>query len=313
MAAKTILTLTCNPCIDKGFSVERVLPDKKLRATDIRRDPGGGGINVSRVIKRLGGETVAWGMAGGAAGEMLKRLLDAESITYRFVPIRGETRINTTVFERATGAEYRFSMPGPRVSEDELDLLLSIIHAIEEKFAMVVFSGSLQPDIPGDFYARLIAGAHKAGIKTLVDASGESLLEALTARPFLIKPNRSELEALVQHPVSGTAEALAAAREVIARGREMVLVSLGADGAIAVTADRAFCANAPPVVAKSRVCAGDSLMGAFALKLAQEAPLPEALAYGVAAGSAAALTPGTELCRAEDVRAVLPQVDVDEL
>lgn len=313
MPAKTILTVTCNPCIDKGFTVERVEPEKKLRATDIRRDPGGGGINVSRVIKRLGGETVAWGLAGGAAGEMLKSLLDAESIAYRFVPIRGETRINTTVFERSNGTEYRFSMPGPSVSEDELDLLLSIICAIEEKFALAVFSGSLQPEIPRDFYARMVEGAHSVSIKTLVDASGEELRQSVAAKPFLIKPNRNELENLVERSLSSASSVLEAARELVDRGCKTVLASLGPEGAVVATADEAYCAAAPSLPTKSKVGAGDSLAAAFALKLAQEAPLADALAYGVAAGAAATLTPGTELCRPEDVHAILPRITVEKL
>jgi len=312
-APATVLTVTCNPCIDLGFSVERVVSDAKLRVADIRHDPGGGGVNASRVIKRLGGETVAWGLAGGEAGKMLERLLDEEGVVHRFIPIAGDTRINTTVFERATGAEYLFSMPGPEVTADELDLLLTITRAIERKFALAVFSGSLPPGVPQDTHARLVQSAHRFRIRSIVDASGEALRESVRAKPFLVKPNRDELAYLAGRPLESTDDLLKAARELTAAGCGIVVVSQGADGALAVTSEEAVHAPAPQLPAKSRVGAGDSLVGALALKLAQGAPLAEALAFGVAAGTAAALTPGTELCLPEDVAAILPLVRVEKL
>ncbi|MDP1632935.1 MAG: 1-phosphofructokinase family hexose kinase [Caulobacter sp.] len=311
---QTIITLTLNPAIDVSTSVERVEPAVKLRCGESRRDPGGGGINVARVIRRLGGEALAIFPAGGVTGELLVALLAAEGVPTLAVPIAGDTREDMTVTERATGLEYRFVLQGPQLSWTEWRGCLDATVQPGDGQGFIVASGSLPPGVPDDFLVRLASVARTAGERVVLDTSGPALKAALRQGVYLIKPNLRELEDLTGETLDTDARRLAAARRLIADGAaEVIALTLGDQGAILVTADQAWRAPALDITPVSSVGAGDSFLGGMVHALASGQSLEDSFRMGLAAGSAALASPGTDLCQAEAVLALLPKVALQPL
>jgi 6-phosphofructokinase 2 len=304
-----VVTLTMNPSIDVSVSVERVTPFHKLRCGASRRDPGGGGINVARVIKRLGGNVMAMYPNGGAIGELLRHLADAEGIPGLTIPISGETREDFTVVEQATGAQYRFVLPGPYLTEREWTTCLDVFGALEQGTQFFVGSGSLPPGVPDDFYGRVAKLAKQAGTKIVIDSSGPPLRVALAVGVYLFKPSLNEFRTLLGSPLETEVEWVNACRTVVTAGQaEVVALTLGDRGALVVTRDRVLRAPAIAIKPVSVVGAGDSFLGAMIWSLTAGHSLETAFRYGVAAGSAALLAPGTELCRWEDVERLVHDV-----
>jgi 6-phosphofructokinase 2 len=309
-----IVTVTMNPAIDVATSVDRVVPTRKLRCKAAQRDPGGGGINVARVVRRLGTDVVAIYPAGGSIGRLLQRLVYDQGIVSVPVHVAEETREDFTAFDESIGDQYRFVLPGPRLSEAEWRSCLEALASLPQKPRFVVASGSLPPGVPDDFYAQLTRCATTLGAKTLLDTSGAALRSALTESMFLIKPNLGELRALTQASLDDERARIDACRKIIATGgAEVIALSLGHEGALLVTRDGAWRAPALAVKAVSAVGAGDSFLGAMVWALADGKDLVEAFRWGMAAGAAALLTPGTELSYAEDIRRLLPQVSITPL
>jgi 6-phosphofructokinase 2 len=308
-----IITVTCNPCVDKSFSVRGLRPEAKMRAKDVRYDPGGGGVNVSRVIKRFGCETTALGFAGGHTGAALRDLLDHEGVSYDMVAVKEPTRINITILDEEDGAQYVFSLPGAHVDNTEWHELVNKIHSIEPKPSYIVLSGSLPPGLNNEAYGELAKHANARGITVFVDTSGEPLHKTFEHMPALVKPNRRELGLLVGKELTGLEDVLAASRDVLAMGPKAVVVSLGDQGALAVNEHGAWQAKAPSVKTVSKVGAGDSMMAALVRSLSIGNELKDALKLGVAAGSAATISPGTELCRMKDIDCLFPKVEVKAL
>lgn len=308
-----IATLTANPSLDLSAEVDAVEPIRKLRCTAARCDPGGGGINVARVIRRLGGDALAVFAAGGMTGRRLEALVQAEGIRIFPVEIAGETREDFTVLEKRSGRQYRFVLPGPMLAPDELSKCVDALSLCGEA-EFVVTSGSLPPGAPPDFYVEVAKRAKAAGRKTVVDTSGPALAAVLAEGVYLVKPNARELAELTGKTLGDEAACLAAARDIVGRGgAEIVALSLAEKGARLVTRKDAWRAHAPSVTPVSTVGAGDSFVGALVLALTRGAALPEALRRAVAAGTAALLSEGTELCRAETVERLLPQVGVEQI
>jgi len=297
-----VVTITLNPAVDKSIHVERVVPERKLRSDRPRHEPGGGGINVARVLHELGVHVDAHWTRGGHTGERLEGLLDLTGIEHHPLAITGETREHLIVFETSTGHQFRFGTPGPVLLDAEIAAVERRIAALTPETPFLVLSGSLPDSAPDDTYARLAASA-PIGTRVVLDTSGLALAHALDAGGvYLLKPNRRELETLAGQSVEDDASLIAAARSLIDRGAvEVVVTSLGAGGAMAVTADRAWHVRAPAVRALSAVGAGDSMVAGMVTGLLQGRPLAGAIRYGVAAGAAAVTTPGTQLCRREDV------------
>jgi 6-phosphofructokinase 2 len=297
-----IVTLTMNPAVDLSTSVERVVSEHKLRCSPARRDAGGGGINVARVASRLGADVKALYPRGGETGALLRRLVDAEGIASLSVHVAGDTREDITVVEEASGEQFRFVFPGPELSKAEWRHCLAAITALKGRPALFVASGSLPPGVPPDFYAEAAKCAKARGAQVIIDTSGPPLERALDEGVYLIKPNLRELRQLTGHPLDDQAACIEASRQLVDAGRtEIVALSLGRDGALFVTADGAWRAPALEVELVSAVGAGDSFVGSLAWSIASGHDLQDAFRYAVAAGSAALLTPGTELSRAEDV------------
>lgn len=306
-----IVSLTANPAVDLSTEVERLQPFQKLRCANARRDPGGGGINVSRVLKRFGMHSLAVYPAGGPTGNLLNQLIDKEDIDALAVSVKGETREDFSVVERSTDQQFRFVLPGSPLTESECDSLLGALENLRPAF--LIASGSLAPGTPTSLYARAVRLAGAANAKVVLDTSGPPLAAALSRGVYLVKPNLRELRELTGKALESEKEYVSAARNVIDRGwAQIVALTLADEGALVVTGERAWRAFAPKVIPVSTVGAGDSFLGAMLWRLASGKNLADALQYAVAAGTAALLAPGTELCRLSDVTKLLPQVQLRE-
>lgn len=307
-----VVTFTPNPAIDISTSVEKIVPTHKLRCAPAQRDPGGGGINVARVIARLAGEVTAVYPVGGATGQLLRWLVDREGISSVTFAVREETREDFTVHEETSRGEYRFVMPGPLLSEAEWRGLLGVLAAIEAGAGVVVASGSLPAGLPDDFYARTAKHVAELGARFVLDTSGPALAEAMSGPIYLLKPSFGELSRLLGEPLDGEQKCIRAARRLVMAGKaEIVALTMGHHGALLVTRDEAL--RAPPLRVKvaSAVGAGDSFLGAMVWSLARGDDIRESFRYGVAAGTAAVMYPGTQLCRATDVHDLYRKVVVE--
>ncbi|MCP9627670.1 1-phosphofructokinase family hexose kinase [Rhodopseudomonas palustris] len=309
-----IVTLTPNPAIDLSTSIERLVPSRKLRCAAQQRDPGGGGINVARVVKRFGGDVEAIYPAGGFTGRLLRSLLDREQIPSRVVESEAETREDFSVTEAATGQQFRFVLPGLPLAESEWRGLLEILGGTDPAPKIVVGSGSLPPGVPADFYAQAAAVAKRIGAKFFLDTSGAPLVAALAHGVTLIKPNLREMQELAGRPLANDADYVAAARQQIEAGKvEIVALSLGHLGALLVTKDEALRSPALPVAQVSTVGAGDSFLGAIAYSLAQGRSIEDGFRRALASGSASLTMHGTELCRPADVERLCREVVIERL
>ena len=298
---KTIVTMVLNPAIDKSSSVAHVMAEQKLYCKPPRFEPGGGGVNVSRAIKKLGGESLLLYPVGGLTGKMLQKLLDQEGLNHRPFPIEGLIRESLVILEEATGRQYRFGMPGPEFQEQEWEQFLTALSVMDPAPEYLVASGSLPPGVPPDFYARVARIGKERGAKVIIDASGEAMKKALMEGVYMIKPNVREFRELVGKDIKEEAQIKVEARKMIQCGRcELLVISLGAAGALMVSEEVTERILPPTVPIVSKVGAGDSMVAGIVLSLARGKPLRESVLFGVAAGAAAVMTPGTELCRRED-------------
>jgi 6-phosphofructokinase 2 len=298
-----VVTITPNPAVDVSTAVEKIVPVYKLRGAWRRRDPGGGGINVARVIKRLGGEAVAIYPIGGATGDSLHKLVEREGVASQTFTIADETREDFFVSEISTGQQYRFILPGPRLAEGEWRECLNLLSGAEPFPRFVVASGSLPHGVPDDFYARVARVAKRRGAKMILDTSGPALAAAVAEGVDLIKPNLREMRDLTGREPSDASEWEGAAKDLVRNGKVAVIsLTMGHLGAALVTRDRILRAPPLAITPVSAVGAGDSFLGALIHGLASGIDLEDAFRLAAAAGAAALLNPGTELCRAEDVR-----------
>ncbi|RIJ41892.1 1-phosphofructokinase family hexose kinase [Pontibacter oryzae] len=298
-----IITITLNPALDKSTHVAQVLPEKKLRCNEPTYESGGGGVNVSRALKKLGGSSCAWVWVGGPSGKRLCALLQSEGVDVWAVETKNWTRENLMVMEDNSGNQYRFGMPGPYTYEDEWERCLKQLTQMpdEELPKFVVASGSLPPGVPEDFYSQLAGIAKARGFKLLVDTSGDALLKAAGEGVYLLKPNIGELAALAGKEKISAMEQEEIAMQVINAGKcKVLVVSLGARGAMLASKDGISYVVPPIVPQQSAVGAGDSMVAGMVLGLLNGNSLGDVARYGVAAGTAATMTPGSELCRQED-------------
>jgi 6-phosphofructokinase 2 len=302
-----IITLTINPTIDKSTSVESVASEIKLRCDAPQFHAGGGGINVSRVVKRLGGDPLTIYTVGGGTGQHLVQLLDKENLRSQPIPIAGMTRENLTVYERSSGLQYRFGMPGPEINEWQA--------CIDACFAQpadyIVASGSLAPIVPEDFYKRIAERAKGTSTKVIVDTSGKALEACAQAGVYMLKPNLEEIQ-LLSGKKFETEEALAdVVQELIHGGMAQVFViSMGASGAMMVTIDDVVKMRPPVVPVKSKVGAGDSMVAGIVWALSNGEDLRTAVRYGIASGSATVMQAGTQLAHVDDVMRIVKRIAV---
>lgn len=289
-----ILTITLNPCVDKSTIVDKLKPDSKLRCHDLLNEPGGGGINVSKALKRLEAPNVALFPAGGNNGNMLCSLLKEEDIIFHAVDTKVETRENWIVLEEGQNNQFRFTFPGRAVEESTIITLISHIRNFSPEF--VIASGSLPPGLPDYFYGLIVKNAKSVGAKTIVDTSGNALQALKGKGAFLIKPNIGELCKMLGIEWLDKNEVPDAAQQAIMDGyAEIIAISMGPLGAWIVSRDERYFAAAPDVPKRSTVGAGDSMVAGITYMLAQKRSLKEAIAFGVSCGSAATMNHGAQL------------------
>ncbi|HEX2571895.1 MAG TPA: 1-phosphofructokinase [Polyangia bacterium] len=308
-----IITLTVNPAVDQTLWVDHFRPGHVNRPTEVHLDPAGKGINVSRMVHRLGRPTIALGFLGGDIGHLMQTALQAERVQNHFVPIAGQTRINVTIVDRTEGLSSNLYGPGPRVTAEELGELDEMLECWFKAGRVLVLAGSLLPGIPEDFYARYIERARACGVKTILDADGPSLRQGIAAQPFLIKPNQTEAEHLLGRPLPRLEDVARGARELSERGISVVVISLGAAGAVCAYEGNLWHVLPPKVQLQSTVGSGDSLVAGMAVELADGGGVVAGLRLGTAAGAATALSAGTSLGTPEDVKRLLAEVQIKEL
>lgn len=306
-----IVTVTFHPCIDVNLSVPSLVPDVKLACTQVQRQPGGGGINVARAVRNLGGKATAVFMAGGVTGDRLGQLLAEEGVPMVVLEVAGETRENIIIRDEKTGLQYRCNLPGPPMPEAALEDLLVLLEK-GDGIRWLVVSGSLAPGMGTDIYPRLAALAEQKGMRLVVDTGGEALRAALQSGVYLVKPSLHELLTLTTGLRDGT-DIEARAQQLLAERRcEAVIVSLGPDGALLATGKGCQRFPAPGVEVASTVGAGDSMLAGIVLSLDSGMSLERSVAFGVICGTAATLHPGTGLCRPEDVNRLKHQINAHE-
>jgi 6-phosphofructokinase 2 len=296
-----IITLTLNPAVDKTTYTAKVVPEKKLRCSHPIYHAGGGGINVSRALARLGCYSTPVYLAGGTTGNHFQQLLAKEHLGSIVVPIEGNTRTNLTVVEESTGFQFRFGMISPPILESEWQFCLQILEQ-QLDFDYIVASGSIPPEVPLDFFGRVAAIAKSKNARLIIDTSGEALQQAIKVGVFLIKPNLAELSALYGLEELAKEDIKKAAQSIIASGAcTAVAISMVPDGAGLVTKEEYYQISAPPVVVKSTVGAGDCMVAGMVYGISNNWSWQDILSYGIACGSAATLNEGTQLCTKADV------------
>ncbi|KRA04753.1 1-phosphofructokinase family hexose kinase [Acidovorax sp. Root568] len=305
-----IITLTLNPALDLATTTDHVVPTHKLRCGPVRRFAGGGGINVARVLHRLGADVSAWALAGGAAGAQVQQLLAGEGVPTRLQRIAGDTRENFSVVETSTGQEFRFVLPGPMLQASEWQACLDALATRTPPPRWLIASGSLPPGTPNDFYAQLARAASGRGVRVAVDTSGPPLAAALQAGVALVKPSLRELRDLLQQPLEQAADWCTAAQSLVRSGAaDTVALSVGEQGAVLATREGVWQAPALNVPATTGTTgAGDCFLAALVWALDRGDAPAEALRWGVAAGAAALLHPGTTLAQADDVQRLVHSV-----
>ena len=299
-----IITITLNPAIDKNYTVERLAPEHKLRCPNPQIDPGGGGINVSKALKELDTKSLAVFFSGGRNGAYLEELLKGLSLDIHPINIEGDTRESVVIVDKASGKEYRIVVEGPDIGLPSFDQMLQQIKT--NKPSYVVASGSIPKGLPEDVFARVAKAVKESGARFIVDTSGEPLKKAVKEGVFLLKPNLKELSSLCGAESLQLEDVDDAAMELIRKGKcEVVVVSLSSSGAMVVTADGHHHIPAPTVERKSTVGAGDSMVAGMVWSLTQGKSYMEMAMMGVACGTAATMSPGTQLFRRADAEKLL--------
>lgn len=296
-----IVTLTVNPALDKSAHFRGLVPEQKIRCETPRFDAGGGGVNVSKAIARLGGVSKAIFTSGGASGQLLKELIAKENIPFESIEIHSWTRESFVAVDDNTNLQYRFGFKGAEVNTVEKEEIIRVIQELKCKY--LVISGSLNEGLPVDFYKQIAEIVKKSNIKLIADVYGEPMKKLLESGVYMMKPNVGELAKLIGVERIEMKEVYEAVKQIITKGQaEIVVVSLGPQGAVMATKDSYDFVPAPHVPKRSTVGAGDSMVGGIVWALSQNKSLKEAMRWGVACGSAATMNEGTQLFKGEDAK-----------
>lgn len=307
-----IYTITLNPALDRTITVKSLIEDETIRVISENRYAGGKGVDVSRVIRKLGGKSIALGFVGGYDGLELEGRLVNDGVLTNFVHISGNTRTNVIVYENTTGKRFLISAPGPTIEPHEIGQLYNQILSLPE-LDYIVISGSIPPGVRPTIYGQLVMTAKNLGAIVALDADGEPMKEGVRLGPHIIKPNIHELGRLVGRTIKSEKEIVATSRKLCSKGVEIVIVSRGAKGLVVVTKKKTIKAVPPSIKVQSAVGAGDTTLAGFVLAYSKKRPLEECVRLACASGAATAMTPGTELCHKEDVEKILPQVQITSI
>lgn len=306
---KTILTITLNPAVDKSSSVQSIIPERKLRCNSPKYEPGGGGINVSRALKRLGIASDIFFISGGRTGVLLEALLKAEQLNIFPFHVTSETRENFIVLDISSNKQYRFGFPGRELTQEQQKNILGSLSTVNAYPNFVVISGSLPIETNPDFIRKLINMYKSKGSKVIIDTSGEALKTAVEEGVFLLKPNIGELAFLVGKEKLEETDVDQAAKLIISQGKaEVVVVSLGSKGAVLFSASEKIRIEAPPVAVKSTVGAGDSMVAGMISVLVKGGDYKKVLSMGIACGSATTMTEGTGLFTRENAKHLFDEI-----
>jgi 1-phosphofructokinase family hexose kinase len=303
-------TVTLNPGLDRTLTVSVLHENSVLRATHSRLDWGGKGFNVTRALQALGVESIALGLVGGFTGQMLTQGLSDLGITTDFIQIPGETRTNTVIEESGSGRYLKVNEPGPTIDAIALDTLHARIFAHLSPGSYWALCGSLPPGAPPSVYADLITLIQSHGAFACLDASGEALRLGLAAAPFLVKPNAEEAAEVTGIPITNTASAQRAATLFLDQGAKLVALSLGADGLLLTNGNQSIRARPPQVAVQTLVGVGDALLAGLLYALHHRLSLTDIARWGVAAGTAAAMSPGVGVGTLAEVSALITQVQL---
>lgn len=296
-----IVTLTMNPALDITTSAPQVRPTSKIRCVGARYDPGGGGINVARTAHVLGESVSAVFPVGGPTGDLVTELLGKADVPFRRVAIAEPTRESFTVNDDSSGQQYRFVLPGPCLTTQEQEKCLEELRYEARAARFVVASGSLPPGLPSDFYQRVADFCRDVGARLILDTSGDAL-QRVHSGVFLLKASVRELRERVGRDLLDRSDQLTAAQELIdSRVAELIVVSLGSEGALLATSQGGHYFPPVPVEVVSGVGAGDAMVAAIAVGLTRGWSPSKSVQFGVATGAAMLLTPGTEVCVRTDV------------
>ncbi|MCY7291568.1 MAG: 1-phosphofructokinase family hexose kinase [Ferruginibacter sp.] len=305
-----IVTLTLNPAVDKSVKVDGLLPENKLICHSIQHQPGGGGINISRVLKRLNVNSTCVFTMGGDNGEFLNQELINSNIKTMPVKIQSWTRENLSVVDTLTNLQYRFGMPGSKLTENEKTIIIKTVSKQLLVGDMLVISGSLVEDISTNFYAEIIRSLATKKIKIILDTSGRALTEALKENVFLIKPNQRELAQLAGKEFLDSHKQEEFATSLVQAGRvNYVIVSLGSKGALIVSKDGVNYQTPPSVEVKSTIGAGDSMLAGIIYGLLKNESPQNILKWGIACGTAATMQEGTDLAQHDNINVVFKMIN----
>lgn len=308
-----IITVTLNPTIDQTLVLDRFVAGDTLRVKSSRFDPGGKGINVSRVVKELGGESIAMGFAPGGLGKYIEQTLKSQGVRCDFVHTKGEARTNITILDESRHTNTILSDPGPHTAPKYGEQLLSKLRKRLNAGDWLVVAGSIPPPLSPDIYAEIVALARERSVHTVLDSDGPALVAGVAAKPEMVKGNRRELERLLGRSLGDEESTLEAANTLKEMTIRVSVVTRGRDGAIAASDEGSWRSVAPRVRAVSAVGSGDAFLAGVVLSLSQSHTMEEALRLGVAAGTACVLTPGTELCHRREVDLLQPRVKVQRI
>ncbi len=314
MASNTTVTaIALNPAIDRTVTVPGFTAGATNRVQAARLDPGGKGINVARVLQALGGAVGLAGFLGEANGRLILAQLERLGLPHRFVMVPGENRVNLKLVDPAADQLTEVNDLGFTVTPELMAEMTDLVRSGLPATGILILAGSLPTGVPLTYYRELTALARTAGVSVILDADGEPLRAALEAHPTLIKPNQSEAERLLGCPIRDRAAVIEAAKELRARGPEMVAISCGAEGAVLATEAGTWWATPPAISAGSAVGAGDSMVAALALALSNGSTHEEALRLATAAGAATASLPGTQLADRALVEELLARVRIEDV
>ena len=301
---ENIITITFSPSIDKSASVKSLIATKKLKCDNVNLQPGGGGINVARVLSKLGAKVLAVFPSGGYTGAYFNNLLTAENVGYVSVPAQNETKENFVILDESCNNQYRFGMPSNILLASEYEACLKLIASYKDA-AFIVASGSLPPGVPLTIYADIAKIANKNNAKFIVDTSGQALKNAVNQTVYLLKPNLNELGFLAGIKNLDILDVEKVAKDLLSKiNCEIIVVSLGGQGDMLITKTQTYTVKPPNVAVKSTVGAGDSMLAGIIFSLSIGQNLEQALKYGVACGTAATLNSGSKLCELADIEKI---------
>ncbi|MBC8066597.1 MAG: 1-phosphofructokinase family hexose kinase [Chlorobia bacterium] len=309
-----VLTVTLNPSVDRAVFIQQLKVGDTNRVVRTETDAGGKGVNLSRVLRELGGETVATGFLGGGAGAYICKVLDLQSVPHCFVEVAGNTRTNFSVEDEAQNPPTTFNERGPEVTDEDIHRLFDRVREYLPRITWLAMGGSLPPGASADIFRKLVELAHEHGIKALVDADGEAMKLAMLARPDFIKPNEKEASRLLDRELSGRNDSIEAAQELyrqLGGDGKVAVVSRGAGGAVLACGEGEFDGMTPNVEMRSTIGCGDSMLGGMLWAMGTGMSLEEAFRWGLASGAATAATDGTEIARRPVVEKLVPLARIE--